>query len=114
MLKISQSPTFLWPVTVMVPVDGGKHEPASFDVEFVRMPQSQVVALLSEVQEGKVSEVDGLLRIVRGWAGVVDENGEVPFSEDALRMLVDRFSTAGAEILRAFGDARSELARRKN
>lgn len=114
MLKVNQSPTFRWPVTVMVPVDGGKFEPATFEVEFLRMPQSEVLTLITSVQDGSIGEADGILKVVRGWSGVEGADGEVPFEARALRDLLDRFPTAGAEILRAFADARGELARRKN
>lgn len=114
MLKINQSPTFRWPITVMVPVDGGKHEPATFDVDFVRMPQAEVAAVLSEASEGKITEVQALMRIMRGWHDVVDESGVLPFCESSLETMLSRFPTVGAEILRAFADARSEMTRRKN
>ena len=114
MLKINQSATFRWPVTVMVPVDGGKFEPATFEVEFPRMPQSEVLALIKSVQDGSVGEAEGIVQVVRGWSGVEGPDGPVPFEERALRDLLERFPTAGAEILRAFADARGELARRKN
>jgi hypothetical protein len=112
-LKLSQSPTFWWPVTVMVPVDGGRHDKQSFDIEFARLSVSESEKLVSGIVSGEISEFDGFRQMVKGWRGVVDDNGDVPFSETILRQLLE-IPTMAIAIIQAYKDANSEVARRKN
>jgi len=113
-LKIKQSDTFWWPVTVMVPVDGGRHDKQTFDVEFARLGISEAERLVGEIGTGERSELDGFRQMVKGWRGVLDaDEQEVPFSDGALQQVLD-IPTVGASILEAFRGANNEVARRKN
>lgn len=112
-LKISQSSTFWWPVTVMVPVDGGKHDRQTFDVQFARMGVSEADAMVRGIVSGETPEIDGYRKMVKGWRGVLDDDGEVPFSDGALAALLE-IPTVGTAIIEAYKAANNELARRKN
>ena len=112
-LKIKQSPTFFWPVTVMVPMDGGRFDKQTFDVEFARLAVSEADKLVASIVSGERTEFDGYRDMIKGWRGVVDDGTEVPFSEDALRQLRE-IPTLGPAVLAAYREATSEVARRKN
>jgi hypothetical protein len=86
MFKISQKPTYSWPVTVNLPVDGGKFEKQTFDAEFKRLTQSQIKAHL----EANASDFDFGKDVLVGWKGVTDDSGaEVPFSESSRDQLLE-------------------------
>jgi hypothetical protein len=112
-LKIAQSATFRWPVKIMIPVDGGRHDSHTFDVEFARKSTSDVELMVAKIATGELTEFDAFRDLVKGWSGVVDDNGEIPFSESALKMVLD-IPTAGIAILNAYKEATGEVARRKN
>ena len=61
--------------------------PQPFDFSFLakRLDEKTLAAKLGE-SDSLIS--DFLASIVTGWSGVKDDNGEVPFSEDALRELM--------------------------
>ena len=81
MFKISQSNTYLWPVTVEMPDDGGKFTKHTFDAEFRRLSVDELSAL------GDTDDTGGTAcrRILAGWKGVVDDNGE-PLANTAIKI----------------------------
>lgn len=101
MFKMTQSSTYTWPVTVLMPADGGKFEKSTFDVEFRRLT-------LDEIKELESQDETGLAQckaIVAGWKGVVDDSGDaVPFSDGALDTLLG-WAPVRAAILTAFRDS---------
>lgn len=86
MLKIIKNPEFKALVKVMVPTDRGQVE-HSFTARFralTRSEEAQYDAL------NAASTDDFLRRVVVGWEGLQDENGEVlEFSDEALNTLID-------------------------
>lgn len=118
---LKQSPTYKWPIPLVLPTDGGRREKHTFDGEFRRLPQSRIneVIRLARLQErGKVDDEelqDGDLarEVLAGWSGVTDDDGkEIPFSETALGQLLEIPTVAG-QIIRAWFDS-IEVAKKKN
>ena len=67
--------TYTWPVVVMLPLDGGKHQRQQFTGKFSK------AFTLDDVTEG----VDDLPKLLVGWSEILDDDGkEVPFSEATL------------------------------
>ncbi len=119
---LKQSATYTWPITLILPVDGGRREKHTFDGEFRRLPQTRIneIIKLARLQDrGKLDpdeelvDQDAAKEILAGWSNVVDDKGEdVPFSESALNQLVEIPTVAG-QIVRAWFDS-LEVAKRKN
>lgn len=108
---LKQKPTYLWPVPLEIPVDGGRKEKATFDGEFRRLPQSrinEIIKLAKAMEFGRNSEDEELddktaaKEILAGWSGVVDDDGnEIPYSDSSLNQLLE-IPTVGAQIIRAW------------
>ena len=45
MFRLDQSPTYAWPVTVPIPMDGGAYVTETFDAHFRRVPQATLADL---------------------------------------------------------------------
>ncbi len=121
---LDQDPTFKWPVSFDVPVDG-RHELKKFEGEFRRLGQSRVNAITGEIQARMVAMQAGedasemisdqsiADEVLVGWSGILDRDGdEVPFSEGVKRRLLDVEAVAAA-IVTAWGDS-LRGAKRKN
>lgn len=89
MFKITQDPTYTWPVSVEFPADGGKVEKATFDAEFKRLTQSRVDEIRLAVERNDMRDIDLAREALVGWSGIVDANGAVPFSESARDQLLE-------------------------
>jgi hypothetical protein len=122
---LKRSDSYTWPVTVDIPIDGGRFKRESFEVEFARLPQSRVHELQLAVAKVKAAlergnELDGLVtdqeianEIVMGWKGILDEDGsEVEFTAAAKAELLDIAAVASA-IVSAFSESISK-AKAKN
>lgn len=119
---LKQSATYTWPVTLVLPVDGGRREKYTFDVEFRRLPQTRINEMRRIAQQqdrGQLSEDEELIdqnaarEIIAGWSNVVDDKDEeIPFSDSALNQLVEIPTIAG-QIVRAWFES-LEVAKRKN
>jgi hypothetical protein len=110
---LKKSNSYKWPVTVDVPVDGGKHERVTFDVEFKDITQSRLQEMAEESAEGNMSDVDIAREVMIGWAGVTDEDGkELPYSITKRDELLDVPLVASA-IAGAYLESK-QGAKRKN
>lgn len=119
---LKQSDTYTWPITLVLPVDGGRREKHTFDGEFKRLPQSrinEIIRLARAMERGRVDETDELMdqdaarEILAGWSGVVDDDGkEIKFSDANLTQLLE-IPTVAAQIVRSWFDS-IEVAKRKN
>jgi hypothetical protein len=119
---LKQSATYKWPVTIVLPVDGGRREKFTFDAEFRRLPQTRINEIIRTARlaergkldpEDEIQDQDGAKEILAGWDGVVDENGKaVPFSEGSLAQLLEIPTVAG-QIIRCWFES-IEVAKRKN
>ena len=109
---LKQSETYTWPVTVEWPVDGGKTASAKFDAEFKRLSQSRIDELAAAAQSGSMTDGDIIRQLICGWAGVTDDDGDVPYSEKALAALLD-ITGVQKGILSSWFDSQAG-AKRKN
>jgi hypothetical protein len=101
MFKLDQSQTYAWPVTVQIPVDGGRYVAETFDAHFKRLPQAQLEALRKAALDGALTDLGFAHTVMGGWAGVTDGGADVPFSVAALEQLLQIPGTAAA-IVEAF------------
>lgn len=100
---LKQSDTYAWPVTFDIPVDGGRHEKQTFDVQFKRMPQKWIRDIAKKIDADEVFDVDVAREVVLGWSGITDDAGkEVPFSQKALDQVLDVPTLASAMVLAYF------------
>jgi hypothetical protein len=113
-LKIKQSATFWWPVEVSLPTDGGLYERQTFDVEFARLGLTELTDLRADVMTGKITDLDGFRALVKGWRGVQSDGEDLPFSDSALKALVE-IPGVGLAITATYNAAvEGGAARRKN
>ena len=78
---LKKSNTYKWPVSVDVPVDGGKHERVTFDIEFKDLTQSRLLEIAELSSEGTLTDVEVAREVIVGWAGIEDEDGkDLPYS----------------------------------
>lgn len=112
MFKITQQPTYSWPVTVELPTDGGKVEKATFDAEFKRLTQTRVDEIRMAVERNEMRDVDLAREAMVGWSGVVDGDGPVPYSESARDQLLEIPMVSSAIVTALLGSLAG--ARRKN
>jgi hypothetical protein len=89
MFKITTSDTFKWPVEVRIPTDGGRHQKATFDAEFRRLPQSQLEKMAERLTQNEGDGAAVCRELVVGWEGVEDDAGPVRFSAEALGRVLD-------------------------
>lgn len=112
---LKQSSSYVWPVTVKLPISGGKFEKQTFDAEFKRLPQARINKIQIEVQariksserneatDDSISDQSIADELLIGWSGVLDEDGdEVPFSESMKQQLLDIPTMATAIIVAYF------------
>jgi hypothetical protein len=98
MFKLTPKPTFEVPVQLTVP---GQPEPETVRIVFNHKTAEGIATWYAKHVEATAKE--GLLEVIVSWSGVVDEEGrEVPFSGEALDRLLHGYSTAAAEIMRAY------------
>ena len=112
---LKQSSSYVWPVTVKLPISGGKFEKQTFDAEFKRLPQARINKIQIEVQariksserneatDDSISDQTIAEELLIGWSGVLDEDGdEVPFRESMKQQLLDIPTLATAIIVAYF------------
>lgn len=74
--------TYLWPVPVFSPTDGGGFSKEMIDLEFLRISRTEL--------ESFTNNATLLRKVIKGWKGYTDEAGEaIPFSATALDELLD-------------------------
>ena len=71
--------SYKWPVSVDVPVDGGKFKKETFTAVFKKMSRSAFNDLVEQGDDALIGE------IVEGWEGVKDEEGEEIEYNEAMR-----------------------------
>lgn len=112
---IKQSASYVWPVAVEFPGDGGKIVRQTFDAEFKRLSQSRLKELGEQLTAGDLDDVTVAAEVLVGWpeGAIKDDEGEpIPFSDSALNELLDLPKVATAIVL-AFYDSLAG-AKRKN
>lgn len=119
---LQQSESYSWPITIILPVDGGRREKHTFDGEFKRLPQSrinEIIKLARAMELGRIPEDEELndqgaaQEVLVGWSGIQDFDGnEIPFTQKALAELLE-IPTLASQIVKAWFES-IEVAKRKN
>jgi hypothetical protein len=112
MFKILKKTSFVWPVKVRLPTDGGRFEESTFDVTFRRLDKDEVEAIRQEVLVKEGDAAEAARKVVIGWAGVEDDAGPIPFSDTAFSDLLSIHRVAPS-IMAAFFES-CYAAERKN
>jgi len=110
-LRLTQSPTYKWPVKITIPTDDGCAT-FTFQAEFKRLKQSRLTELIDASQrKARGEEIDPdldmtdlelLSEFIVGWADVLDDDGEqVPFDRANLAKLAE-LATAPNQILEQY------------
>lgn len=88
MFIISQSPTYRWPVKVRFPSDGGQIQEQTFEAVFIRQKQSDLKALLENVEDSTAKDV--AQKVLVGWDNVsLDGKSKLDYSDANRDMLLD-------------------------
>lgn len=100
MFKLAQSVSYFWPVTVEIPVDGGKFEKSNFDAEFKRMSSTEVKEFRKSLLDGSFASDEIVAKtLLIGWKGISDSDGsELPFSETNKQKVLEIASTSKAVV----------------
>lgn len=110
---LSQSTSYLWPVTVEFPVDNGRFEKQTFDAEFKRLPQSRIEQVIERSNDVSVNDSEFAREVLVGWAGVQDDKQQdIPFSVESAGRLLEVPLVAGAIVQAFFASLTG--AKRKN
>jgi len=89
-LRLNQSGTYKWPVTVQIPIDGGKYEKTKFEAEFKRLTETRILEINELITKGKIVAVDLCKEVLVGWEGIEDDDGnEEAFSEANKKKLLN-------------------------
>jgi hypothetical protein len=87
---LKQSDSYVWPVTVEIPIDGGRFDRQTFDAEFKRLPQARNNAIVAAAKAEATTDLEVADEVLVGWKGIADDAGEdVPYSETAKAQLLD-------------------------
>lgn len=95
---------FTWPVSVHLPVDGGRFEKQAFTATFRRISQSRITEIVEAVQAGSTTDVKLASEVLVGWAGVTDGETDLEYTEAHKAQLLDIPAVAAA-VVRAFLDS---------
>jgi hypothetical protein len=112
MFKISQNPTYTWPVNVELPTDGGRVEKATFDVEFKRLTQTRLNEIKTAIESNQITDNELAREVMTGWSGITDADGVVPYSEAARDQLLDIPLVSASIVMALFSSIAG--AKRKN
>lgn len=91
---LAKSYLYWWPVTVMVPAPDvpGSYHPEELCIQISPQTQAEAVAANEQLADLRTTrelvehEITQILTVVRGWEGVVGDDGvAVPYSEEAMR-----------------------------
>lgn len=90
MFRLDASDTYWYPVTVEIPVDGGKFAKSTFDAQLKRLARTEVMEIMRRIRDGETTDAEVACAVLVGWRGVCDRDGnEIPFSEGARDQLLD-------------------------
>lgn len=114
MFKITQNPTYTWPVTVHVPKDGGKFVKATFTAEFRALEQDEIDRVLQDIRDGD-PDTNFAGECLSGWKDVQDDDGSaLVFSDDNKAKLLNIPYARNAVVTAFFESISGGAARRKN
>lgn len=96
---LSQSDSYVWPVTVEIPIDGGRFDRQTFDAKFKRLPQNRNNAIIQAARADATTDLEVANEVLLGWKGITDDSAEeVPYSETVKSQLLDLPGVAAAVV----------------
>ena len=112
--KVRKSTTYKWPVSVDVPVDGGRFSRETFEVEFRNdIEQSTLKDFADGLTDGTMIEQEVARRVIVSLEGFIDEEGEpIPYSNSLLDEILE-VPMVAAQICQGYVDSKAG-AKRKN
>lgn len=116
MFAISSSDTYVWPISIHIPVDGGRYDKLKMRARFKRLPQSRIDEILKQGREPVEGDEAFVEEVWVDWEKFVDAQGkEVEYSEAARRYFLDNVAGGRSAIIAAwFETISAQGARRKN
>ena len=86
---IKKKESFVWPVTIKTPADGGSYEEEVIDFTFKKFGEKEMKKL---VEDKSITTKELCKKFVIGWSGVTDESGqEVKFSQKNFDLLIENY-----------------------
>lgn len=111
MFKLEEQKNVKWPVTVNIPRDGGRTTKAEFTAHFELLPQTEFREIY---EQENASDEDLVRRVLTGWDGVADADGQpIEYNEDAREMMI-RIPYVRAAMVSAYLECSHGKAARKN
>ena len=107
--------SYTWPITLILPIDGGRREKETFDGEFKRLPQSRINEIVKQARamEARYREDDEILEDQSVAKEVlIDDGKDIKFGESTLNQLLE-IPTIASQIVKAWFES-NELAKKKN
>lgn len=90
MFTLSQSSSYLWPVTIRTAANGGRFDSHVFEVEFRRIRMSEAEPISRQIGAGELSMEDAARAVITGWKGIKDGGADdIEFSPAALSRLLE-------------------------
>lgn len=112
--RLDLSPTYRWPVRLKVPGEDGTMQDAHFNVDFVRLKQSEVAEIAKQAGDGNLTDSEFARRVVKGLPDIEDGAGNpIPFSMEALDKVCEIVGVQAA-IVRAWFESISEGAQKNS
>ena len=115
--KMATTPTYWWPVTILMPAGGdkaGQTKEFKFDVEFARLDEDEMEAFNQRIRADKPTDRKIAREIVKRFrtAAGADTPAEVYADTESIEELI-RVPTAGSAIVAAFFESRMLAAEKK-
>lgn len=110
MFTLDLSQTYWWPVKFKAPSQSGLAlVDMSFEAEFKRFTTTAVDEMFQRAGTDRVADSELAREVIVGWRQVVGASGAIPFSAEALSLLLE-VPGAGSAIMRAFFESISKGA----
>ena len=113
MFKLKDNKDFWWPVTVAVPVDG-RHAKHKFRGQFLLIDQEEIDGYVEDANDDEAGDLDLLSRVLIGWEGVADDDGNPIEFSDEVRDKLLKIPYVRLGLIKAYFEAVAGGRRRKN
>jgi hypothetical protein len=92
MFKIDLSDDYAYPVTLEIRDDKGRVKKEQFTARFKRLPQAELDELMNGAKEGAISDAELAAKVLAGWDGIADSDGEpIPYNDTTREQVLDVF-----------------------
>jgi hypothetical protein len=110
-IKLRIANEVVFPVAGAIKV-GGEEQRFDFELVAERLPASELARIFHP--DSRAIVPDTVVRVARDWRGVYDGEMPVPFSEGALRSLLEAYPGLAMAALVSYGEAAGVRGREKN